>query len=93
MHIVTQKCLRTWLSKLSRNRVESMKLGFIQVQDDRALSKTIKVSSSQKEILASSILPKNKIENSNFCPSLRTRAEIFCLFFGRIENTKKTIPN
>ena len=38
----------------------------------------------------SSILPKNKLENSTFCP---TRAEIFRSFFGRIENTKMSFQN
>ena len=33
-----------------------------------------------------SILPKNKLENSNFCPCL-------CSFYGRIENTKKFFWN
>jgi hypothetical protein len=41
--------------------------------------------------LVSPILPKNELENFDFCPSLLeqpTGAEIFRLFFGRIENTK-----
>ena len=35
------------------------------------------------------ISSKNEFENHNFCPSLLGQ-KFFCLFFGRIEKTKKT---
>ena len=54
--------------------------------------KIIKVSKSRKEILGSSILPRNELENFNFCPSLLGQ-KFFVRFFGRIENTKKTFRN
>ena len=45
-----------------------------------------------KEILVSSILPKNERENFSFCPSLLGQ-KFFVRFFGRIENTKKSFSN
>jgi hypothetical protein len=40
----------------------------------------------------SSILPKNELENVNFCPSLLGQ-NFFVRFFGRIEKNKKTLQN
>jgi hypothetical protein len=37
----------------------------------------------------SSILPKNELENVNFCPKYPTGAEMFRGFLGRIEINKK----
>ena len=47
----------------------------------------IKVSSSQKQILVSSILPKNKLENVNFGPSLPGQ-KFFVRFLGELKNPK-----
>ena len=51
---------------------------------------TVKVSLSRKEILLSSILPKNKLEIVHFCPSLLGQ-EFFACFFGRIEKNQKAL--
>ena len=50
-------------------------------------SKQLKVSWSQKEILVSSILPKNKFENFNSCPSLLGQ-KIFFQFLEELKRTK-----
>ena len=44
-----------------------------------------------KEILVSSILPKNELENVNFCPGLL--GQKFFVRFLRIENNKKPFKN
>ena len=47
----------------------------------------LKVSYSRQEILVSSILPKNELENVNFCPSLLGQT-FFVRFFGELKKTK-----
>ena len=42
---------------------------------------------SQKEVLVSSILPKNELEKVNFALAYCTGGEIFRSFFGTIEKT------
>ena len=42
-----------------------------------------------KSFFCALIHPKNELENLNFCPSLLGQGRHFCLFFGRIESTKK----
>ena len=44
-------------------------------------------SFSQKEILVSSVLPKNELENVNFCPSLLGQ-KFFISFCGELKNQK-----
>ena len=50
----------------------------------------LKVSWSRKEILVSSILPKNELENVNFCPSL-LRQKFFVHFLGELKKTKNPL--
>ena len=47
----------------------------------------LKVSESRKEILVSSILPKNELENVCFCPSLRGQ-KFFVRFLGELKKPK-----
>jgi hypothetical protein len=47
----------------------------------------LKASYSQKEILVSSILPKNELENVDFCPSLLGQT-FFDLFLGELKKPK-----
>jgi hypothetical protein len=46
-------------------------------------------SFSQKEILVSSILLKNELENVNFCPSLLGQKFVVC-FLGELKKSKSS---
>ena len=49
---------------------------------------SLKVSSSRKEILVSSILPKDGLEIFNFCPSLYWGRRFFVCFLEELKNQK-----
>ena len=53
---------------------------------------TVKVSLSRNEILLFSILPKNELENVNFCPSLLGQ-KFFVRFLGELKKTKSLFEN
>ena len=59
---------------------------------DAERARVLKVGQSRKEILASSIIPENKLENFNCYPSLLGQ-KFFVRFFGRIEKTKESFWN
>ena len=54
---------------------------FYLIQDIPSTWSVLKVSYSRKEILVSSILSKNELENVNFYPSLLSRGRIFLFVF------------
>ena len=58
---------------------------FYLIQDIPSTWSVLKVSYSRKEILVSSILSKNELENVNFCPSL-LRQKFFVRFLGELKN-------
>ena len=54
---------------------------------DAERARVLKVGQSRKEILASSIIPKNELENFNFCPRLLGQ-KFFVHFLEELKNPK-----
>ena len=90
------------LTHVNRNRNTPMQLAvdhpsipywsLVRARSHNSMRESLKVSLSRKEILASSILPKNELENVNFCPSLQGQ-KFWVRFFSENWKNQRAFRN